>query len=452
MKKLMKCIIPLLLLTSCSGQVASTVNPASNPAFNDPSNSGSQLRPIPDLKNLEPFKLNSPNKPFNTEPQEALDINYIKSLREFALDFIQETHKENMDDNPVFSPYSIATCYSMADDGASGKTKEELDQLLHYDGSFDHLNAVKNGLLKTAIDDEAKKTFVNVSQSAWIDNRTYGDNFDANYSKILEDYYFAEFYKGPLSQMYNEIADWINNKTRNYLGVEGESFKAMLESALFALINTVYFKSSWLTEFKEEANYDANFTNIDGTTTKTSFMQKREENQYYYESEDYRIASIPFEHGLEFRILLPDFNVNFAEVLDNRTALNKMLTLPLDGVMSDEEGETKKDEIRYIVPQFKARTAYNLVNMFANMGFHDPFKAGANFPPIGGFIGSSVHEAGFEINNDGGEGAAYTIIVFDKSAGPEYVEFNCNRPFAYAVTTSDGIPLFMGKVTNFQNA
>ena len=181
-------------------------------------------------------------------------------------------------------------------------------------------------------------------------------------------------------------------------------------------------------------------------------MQKREENQYYYESEDYRIASIPFEHGLEFRILLPDFNVNFAEVLDNRTALNKMLTLPLDGVMSDEEGETKKDEIRYIVPQFKVRTAYNLVNMFRNMGFRDPFKPGANFPPIGGFIGSSIHEAGFEINNQGGEGAAYTIIVFDKSAGPEYVEFNCNRPFTYAVTTSDGIPLFMGKVTSFQNA
>ena len=64
-----------------------------------------QLRPIPDLKNLEPFKLNSPNKPFNTEPQEALDSNYIKSLREFALDFIQEMHKEEIDsDNPVFSP------------------------------------------------------------------------------------------------------------------------------------------------------------------------------------------------------------------------------------------------------------------------------------------------------------------------------------------------------------
>ena len=446
----MKCIIPLLLLTSCSGQVASTVNPASNPAFSDPSNSGSQLRPIPDLKNLEPFKLNSPNKPFNTKTEGTLDANYIKSLREFALDFIQEAHKEEMDNNPVFSPYSIATCYSMADDGAAGKTKEELDSLLHYDGSFDHRSAIKNGLLKTAIDDEAKNTYVNVSQSAWIDEKSYQDGFNDEYSKILEDYYFAEFYKGPLSQMYNEVADWINNKTRNYLGVKGDDFRAMLDSALFALINTVYFKSSWLTKFEEASNFVDKFTDLDGVSSEAVYMSKKEEDQYYYRANNYRIGSIPFEYGLEFRILLPDLNTNYSEILDDRTALNKLLTLPLNDVMSDEEGETKKDEVLYIVPQFKARTKYNLVQMFLNMGISDPFRAGANFPPIGGFIGSSVHDAGFEINNDGGEGAAYTIIVFDKSSGPDFITLNCNHPFAYAVTTSDGIPLFMGKVTNFK--
>ena len=449
MKKLMIFAVPLLLLTSCN---AVGSNPGSHASSQSNCNSTNPTMPIPDLNNLEPFKLNNPNKPFNTETEGTLDANYIKSLREFALDFIQETHKEEMDDNPVFSPYSIATCYSMADDAAAGKTKEELDDLLHYDGSFDHLSAVKNGLLRTAIDDEAKNTYVNVSQSAWIDENSYQDGFNDEYSKILEDYYFAEFYKGPLSHMYNEVADWINNKTKNYLEVKGDDFKAMLESALFALINTVYFKSSWLTEFDEAGNYTGKFTDLDGVSSEAIYMQKREENQYYYKASNYRIGSIPFEHGLEFRILLPDLNTNYSEILDDRTALSKLLTLPLNDVTSDEEGETKKDEVRYIVPQFKVRTKYNLVQMFLNMGIRDPFSVGANFPPIGGFIGSSIHDAGFEINNNGGEGAAYTIIVFDKGAGPEYITLNCNHPFAYAVTTSDGIPLFMGKVTNFKQA
>ena len=452
MKKLIKAIVPLLLLTSCSSQVASIV---SNPGFQDASQQASNnTKPIPDLNNLEPFKLNSPNKPFNTNPTDALDANYINSLREFALDFIQEMHKEELDtENPVFSPYSIATCYSMADDGADGNTKAELDQLLHYDGSFDYRNAIKNGLLKNAIEDEEKNTYVNVAQSAWINENTYKQGFDSDYSKILEDYYFAEFYKGQLSQMYNEVADWINNKTKNYLDVKGEDFRGMLQDAIFALINTVYFKSNWLTAFDPAGNTSNNFYNLDGSSLATTFMQKIEKEKYYYTCSDYRITSIPFEHGLEFRILLPNAQTNYSEILDNRTALNKMLTLPLNGAMTDEEGVTMKDDIQFMIPQFKARTSYDLVKMFTNMGVIDPFTPGvANFPPIGGYISSSIHDAGFEINNQGGEGAAYTIIVFSKGAGPDYLTFNCNRPFAYAVTTSDGIPLFMGKVTNFEQA
>ena len=90
--------------------------------------------------------------------------------------------------------------------------------------------------------------------------------------------------------------------------------------------------------------------------------------------------------------------------------------------------------------------------MFRAMGAPTPFNPGAaEFPQIdpAAFISSSIHEAGFEINNKGGEGAAYTIIAFDKSSGPSGVVFCCDHPFAYVVTTEDGIPLFMGKVTKF---
>ena len=439
MKKLITLIASFLALTSCASQTGQVTSNEQEPSFSN-------------VPNLGPYKLNDPFKPFNTNPQEEIDKNYIKSLQEFALDFLKETHKEEKDDNPVFSPMSIATCFSMAMDAATGQSKEQLESLLHYDDSFDHLPAIKTALLKNAINDAVKHTYVNISQSAWINEEAYRDGFDEEYSKLLQDNYFAEFYKGPLPEMYNEVADWINSKTNNYLNVKGEQFRELLEGAVFALLNTIYFKSDWHTGFDEEENYNDFFNNFDGTKKITEFMKKIEENQYYYESSNYRIASIPFEHGLEFRFLLPNENTSYMDILDDRTALNKMLTVPLNGLFEDEDGLIKRDNLKYEIPQVQVRQQYNLVDMCRNMGITSPFEPRGEFPPIKGYIAKSIHEAGFEINNQGGEGAAYTVIVFEKAiTAPQSIELNLNHPFAYSVSTSDGIPLFMGKVTNFAN-
>ena len=69
MKKLLKAIVPLLLLTSCASQAGITSMINSNTNRNGTTNSVSSEKPIPNLTNLEPFKLNNPNKPFNTNPQ-----------------------------------------------------------------------------------------------------------------------------------------------------------------------------------------------------------------------------------------------------------------------------------------------------------------------------------------------------------------------------------------------
>ena len=436
MKKIALSILPILLLASCNSPAGTNV--VNSTIFSEPAK-------------LQGYKLNAPNKPFNSKPAQAINADYLNSLREFAIDFIQETYKEEMYENPVFSPMSISTCYSMAVDAATGKTKEELDDLIHFnDASFNRLEEVKNALLKTAINDPENDTYLNLSQSVWID-RPDANAVQNDYLKILEDYYFAEAYGGELSQMADEFAAWINSKTNNYLNVKGQDFEQILASAILVLVNTLYLKASWVTAFEEAANTKMYFSNYDSTTSETTFMIRSAEDCYYYKASDYKITSIPFNDGLEFRILLPD-NVSNSNVLNDRTALNNLLTLPLNEESRDANGNTLKNTLIYKVPQFKVRTKYDLVDMFRAMGAPTPFNPGAaEFPQIdpAAFISSSIHEAGFEINNKGGEGAAYTIIAFDKSSGPSGVVFCCDHPFAYVVTTEDGIPLFMGKVTKF---
>ena len=257
--------------------------------------------------------------------------------------------------------------------------------------------------------------------------------------------------------MYNEVADWINDKTKHYLNVKGEDFQEMLASAIYALINTVYLKSAWVNEFKEELNYQGNFANLDATSTKVTYMETKLEDSYYFTGDGYVISSLPFEHDLEFRMLLPNVDTDYAKVLDDRTALDNLLALPLDkvGIPENASGITQKGTVEYTIPQFKVRSIFNLVDMFIDRGIETPFKPGcANFPKFdGGYISKAQHEAGFETNNKGAEGAAYTIIVVSKAGIPEEpVRFKLDRPFAYAVTTKEGIPIFMGKVTSLSNA
>ena len=428
MKKIMMAVAPLLILTSCANQAS--------------------------LAKLNRFALNKPNKAFNTVPTKVLDKSYIGSLKEFSVDFFQQTNEESIE-NPVFSPMSIATCFSMAYDAADGETKKEIGELLHYDEeSFNHLEEIKNALLRSAINDAKKNTYLNISQSFWADDNS---TIHEDYLKTLQDYYFAEAYQGDLPNMYNEVADWINDKTKDYLGVKGEDFQDMLMGAMYALLNTVYLKSAWTNEFKEDRNYRGDFANIGATSTKVTYMETKVEDSYYFTGEGYMISSLPFEHDLEFRMLLPNADANYTEVLSNRTALDNLLALPLNtyGVADNASGVTQRGTVEYTIPQFKVRSKFNLVNMFREMGVVEPFKPGyADFPKLGGgYISAAQHEAGFETNNKGAEGAAYTIIVVSKSAIPEEsIEFKLNRPFTYAVTTKEGIPLFMGKVTSLPNA
>ena len=421
-------IAPLLILTSCANQAG--------------------------LAKLNEFALNKPNKVFNTVQTKDLNKGYVDSLKEFSLDFFQQVNKDNPE-NPIFSPMSIATCFSMAYDAADGETKKELGELLHYDEeAFNHLDEIKNALLRSAINDAKKNTYLNISQSFWADNHSM---IHEDYLKTLQDYYFAEAYQGDLPNMYNEVADWINDKTKNYLNVKGEEFQEMLSSATYALLNTVYLKSAWTNEFKEELNYQGNFANLDATSTKVTYMETKLEDSYYFTGEGYMISSLPFEHDLEFRMLLPNADANYTEVLNNRTALDNLLALPLNtyGVADNASGVTQRGTVEYTIPQFKVRSKFDLVEMFRDRGIVIPFKPGyANFPKFdGGYISKAQHEAGFETNNKGAEGAAYTIIVVSRCDIPEEpIEFKLNRPFAYAVTTKEGIPLFMGKVISLPNA
>ena len=422
-------IIALMSLSACSSN--NPVSSTFNPVIDDPI--------------LIDHSLNQPTKPVNNKYQKLKD-EYVASLNEFALDFYNVISSK---ENSVFSPVSIATCYSMLFDGALENSKEELKNLLHYDGSFDHLNEIKNMLLNNAISDTENGTYLDLSQSLWIHD-DFAPCMSKSYLEKMEDYYFAEAFQGRLEtdEMHGLLADYINAKTNDFLNVKKEDFE--LYDGVLWLLNTIYFKSKWVHEFDKKANYEGMFANINGNNSNVTFMNAKIDS-HYYKADNYMISTLPYNGGFNMSILLPNYGVDYAKVLNDKSAVSALLNYY-------NTRNHISDTITYNIPQFKLQKSYDLVNVLPNLGVIETFDPDlanlmglVDVPPKGNlYVKRSKHEAGIEVNNEGSEAAAYTIIEVDtKAAEPsEEVVFTVNRPFTYLISTSDGLPLFMGTVNS----
>ena len=420
-------VIALLSLSACSGNnVISSVNPINDdPAF-------------------KAHEITKPQRTFNNKHQN-LSFNYVESLKAFSLDFYKVVPEQT---NPVFSPISLATCYSMLYDGALEETKEELKNMLHYDDSFNHLEEIQKMLLNTAINN--KNTTLDMAQSLWIHDR-FANNLNEEYFNNIQDYYFAEAYQGILESdvMHRMLADYINTKTHDFLKVKKETFDEY--EGILWLLNTIYLKSTWINTFPEKENYKSAFLNIDKSSADNVEYMHHEFESNYYKADNYMISSIPYCDNLSMTILLPNEGTDYKKVLNDETALNDLLNYY-------NSRNHMTDDVTYVLPKFKTQSAYDLIEILPELGIEyaiDPDKANLfglckEIPDVNLYVKRSRHEAGIEVKNDGTVAAAYTIIEVDEKAAPApSIRFVCDRPFTYIINTNDGLPLFMGTVNKF---
>ena len=66
----------------------------------------------------------------------------------------------------------------------------------------------------------------------------------------------------------------------------------------------------------------------------------------------------------------------------------------------------------------------------------------------GVFLSRAEHAARVAIDEEGVTAAAYTVMMEAGAAMPpdEKIDFTLDRPFVFAITSQDGLPLFIGVV------
>ena len=249
------------------------------------------------------------------------------------------------------------------------------------------------------------------------------------------------------------LQNWLNEQTGGLLK-EQVSGVEMDARTLMALATTIYFKAPWTNTFSKDATEKDVFHAADGDLT-VDFMRKSSSQSYYW-GEKFSAVSLPLESNGAMWFLLPEEGTSPEELLSDGEAMEFLLFHYGSGGTTDQDWHNQKYlTVHLSVPKFDVASDLDLIPGLKALGVTDVFDyAVSDFTPMtedtdGIYVSEAKHAARVKIDEEGCEAAAYTILMM-RAGGmmppEEEIDFALDRPFLFAVTGADGLPLFAGVV------
>lgn len=387
------------------------------------------------------------NNPYKKIELTRTEQEMVGANNDFAFNFFNQLSSLEGEKNMMVSPLSLAQALSMLANGADGNTKTELMNVLGFEGySLEEMNAYYLNLNKGLLSAD-KTSKIALANSFWVNNRYKAKS---DYKKVLKNSYNAEVKELAFNnKTYKQINQWAEQNTNGCIK-ELVSEDEINSETVMALLNAIYFKASWASEFLEKDNLRSDFTTPEGNvdveylTKNTIALGYKDENckllRLYYGNEAFNMI-----------LLLPNEDKALDQVLQGINGEKWQ-------EMTSQITVLKNAEIQ--LPKFKGKYSYkeNLIKALKNMGMIDAFSSSnANFSklmdnPI--FVSLIKQNTSMSIDEKGTEASAVSIINGADGLGgtdwrEEIFEFKATRPFFYVIeeSSTDAI-LFMGKVTN----
>ena len=369
-------------------------------------------------------------------PAEATKL--ARAHNQFGVDLFKKLHKNG--ENTFISPTSIAIAMQMARQGASGDTRSEMDTAMYLDGI--EVPKANKALLKELNSRDGVK--LKIANSLWADPARV--TLKPEYTNEVIDYFDSEArvadFKDP--ETVNAINGWISDKTEKLIPKMLNEIKP--DDVVF-LINAIYFKGDWTTQFAEKHTKEGDWYNADGTTKKMQLMSRTGKIEYGA-MDGHQVARLPYgkDKQSSMLIILPEVTASMDELIAEMTPKK----------IADWKRSTRGQEGTLKLPRFEMGYNQTLNKALRSTGIETAFNPGkADFTRMGEsrrgplFIGSVLHEARVIVNEEGTEAAAATIVGMrdSESVKPPPFEMTCDRPFLFLITDEPtGAVLFMGTV------
>ena len=344
------------------------------------------------------------------------------------------------EENAVLSPVNIYMALAMLAELTDGESRAQLLDLI---GSQD-IEAVREqaqAIWRACSMDEEEIQSV-LASSVWLrDDLGYvQETMDT-----LANTYYASSYRGEMGsgEINRAIQSWLNEQTRGLLEEQAATIETNPLTVLL-LATTIYYSAQWTDEFNEELNYTDVFHAPSGDVDAEYMYAGR--FMEYYSGEGWGAVRLSLRGGNGMWFILPDEGVSVDALLEDEDVARLMSAGEADG------GEYAR--VYFSVPKFDIASQLDLTEGLMELGVTDVFDPEvSDFTPMTTdadeiCVTTATHAARVKIDEEGVEAAAFTVITADGAeAEPEReIYFTLDRPFLFAISSQDGLPLFAGVV------
>lgn len=380
------------------------------------------------LPTMQPIELNA------TEKEMAAQQGDFAST--LSLELCRQLGGEKMD-NWLVSPFSLQCALGMLSNGANRETREEI---LHALGLSQYSQEEVNAYFKKLI--EGLHT-VNSAITVKTANSVWGnagvplkEDFQKmnieNYSAMVSQLDFSD------PSAVDQINAWCNQTTE---GLIPSILEEVNPTATVYLLNSLYFKARWESEFAPEKTQEGYFNTSSGKVVKADFMQTQR-MAAYVENEWFTSTSLSYQNdSYVMRLILPQPEISIDQVLQ---------------ALSESDGNLWKNvilaDINLKMPRFTLENKMDLIPALQALGMKKAFTNEADFSSmsdIATYISLVQQATRLKVDEEGSEGAAVTVIEGDLMSPlpEEKVDFFLDRPFLFQIIeSSTGTVLFMGQV------
>ena len=360
----------------------------------------------------------------------------VEQTNDFAFRLFRKARTE---ESKVLSPLSVTYALGMMNNGAAGKTQEEIYKVLGFNNVEE-----QNAFCLKMINELAVAGSVDYTTKAHISNTIFvnqgqGWQLHPDFTHTVNQYYYAypsarDFYDGKTRDAINQ---WASDHTEGVIK-EVLSEEDFNPDAVSYLLNAIYFKGMWSVPFKAKDTKEEPFANGDSVP----MMYRKDAMLMYAENDLCQSVQLPYGNGTyQLQVFLPRKGKTLEELLESLHAKNWQMNV-------------RAYEVDLKLPRFETETNQNLKMVMAELGMPTAFSpTDADFSHLcvnnhmgNIYIYLMKQVAKIKLDEQGTEAAAVTIIGDITTGIPPQATFHATRPFFYTISEqSTGLILFMGQ-------